>query len=395
MGEVYEARDATTGATVALKLLLSERARGAEALARFQREAQVLATLDSTHVARVFTAGIDEASGRPFMAMELLLGEDVDRLVATLGPIDPTTALRLVAQACRGLEAAHAAGVVHRDIKPSNLFVASMNGVRIVKLLDFGIAKAHPFGEKITHTGDVMGSPAYMSPEQIADSKSVDARADIWSLGVVLYEALTGKSPHADEPNVARLLRAIEEKPAPPVQERAPWVSAEVAAVVHRAIALDPAQRYPSARAMREAIEAIVGSDLGLVDAMLTRASRTAPLLRVAPRESPSSPEAATIRSERRPPRSSRAAVIIAAGAVVVVAAGVAIVAARSRTESEARASVPAPPVAQSTAAATLPAPEPSAAEPPASTSAARPSARKTAPRPATAPTLGATPRFQ
>src|SRR5262249_26763759 len=154
----------------------------------------------------------------------------------------PDAALRVVVQACRGIEAAHAAGVIHRDIKSSNFFLAADEGggkgkkkgrrtTLVVKVLDFGIAEVASFGtssgsaygRKLTQTGDVMGSPAYMSPEQISDSKSVDARSDVWSLGVVLYEALSGKTPHADEPNIARLLRAIEEKPAPSLALRAPW----------------------------------------------------------------------------------------------------------------------------------------------------------------------------
>src|SRR5262249_24458096 len=155
-------------------------------------------------------AGTDAETCLPFLVMEYLEGEDVQHLIKRLGPLSPDLALRIVAQACLGLDRAHEARIIHRDIKPANFFLAKAGfdthpAQRVVKLLDFGIAKIAPdpsydSGETagLTRTGSMLGSPLYMSPEQARGHKDIDRRADVWSMGVVLYQALTGRTPHQD-----------------------------------------------------------------------------------------------------------------------------------------------------------------------------------------------------
>src|SRR5262249_12924010 len=156
----------------------------------------------------------------------------------------PDAALRVAAQALVGLEKAHRAGIVHRDIKPANIFLSRGEDGRVtVKLLDFGIAKITlgpldvPHTTGLTQSSGLLGSPFYMSPEQVQNSKDVDHRSDLWSLGSAIYCALTGRAPHGDAASVGKLILAICGAPARPIRELAPWVPAEAAAVVHRALA--------------------------------------------------------------------------------------------------------------------------------------------------------------
>jgi serine/threonine-protein kinase len=194
------------------------------------------------------------------MVMELLVGMNVHKLLRQLGPLPPELAVRIAVQTCFGLEKAHAAGVVHRDIKPANLFLADADGgERIVKLLDFGVAKfkmdqASEASDGLTRTGSVLGSPMFMSPEQARGLKTIDHRADIWSLGIVLYQLLSGKAPHSGIDGVGELIITIcSEEPAP-LRTRAPWISPRLEKVVHGALKLAAGARYASATEMREAL---------------------------------------------------------------------------------------------------------------------------------------------
>src|SRR3569623_1210260 len=255
MGAVYEARHLGTGRRVAVKVIGAQAlAVGGEALTRFEREARASGAIDSEHVVQVLDSGVDEVTGNPYMVMELLAGEDVQQLLRRIGPLAPEAALRVVAQACIGLHKAHAAGIVHRDLKSANLFLQRRdNGGVLVKLFDFGIAKvrADQFAgagdHGLTRTGAMIGSPLYMSPEQAKGSKDIDHRSDIWSLGVVLYEALSGAAPNAELTTIGELIIAICAGTPRPIQEVAPWVSADVAAIVHRALSSDPGARFTSA----------------------------------------------------------------------------------------------------------------------------------------------------
>ncbi|WP_437955590.1 serine/threonine-protein kinase [Sorangium sp. So ce119] len=278
MGAVYEAEDLAEKRRVAVKLINPERAeRGGSALGRFEREARVAGGIDTDHIARVLDSGKDIETGAPFMVIELLRGEDLGRLLNRLGPLPPLVALRVVAQTCVGLQKAHEAGVMHRDIKPANLFLARREGdpTIVVKLLDFGIAKIRrPHGSDdpssgLTETGTTLGTPRYMSPEQARGRREIDHRTDIWSLGIVLYRALAGRTPHEHIDAFVGLVAAIVHDPAPPVRDFAPWVPPEISRIVHTALQHDREQRYPSAAAMLEAIMPLLNGDLALDEGML------------------------------------------------------------------------------------------------------------------------------
>ncbi len=276
MGAVYEARHRGTGRRVAVKVIATgSLTQNPEVIGRFQREAMASGAIESQYIAQVLDTGVDPATGGPYTVMELLVGEDLQQAMERLGAVAPELALRIAAQACLGLRKAHEAGVVHRDIKPANLFLAKReDGDIVVKLLDFGIAKVHqdPLagaeGAGLTQTGAMLGLPIYMSPEQARGKKDLDHRTDIWSLGVVLYEALTGSTPHGHVETFGELILQICSAVPRHVQELAPWVPPEVAAIVHRALALDPAQRFASAVEMADAIGAQLPAGHALTAAM-------------------------------------------------------------------------------------------------------------------------------
>ena len=197
MGAVYEVIHRLTHHHRALKVLHSELARDADVVARFLREASVAGTLQSPHVVETFDAGQLE-DGSPYVLMELLEGSPLTDLIAG-GAVTPARTVRIVLEACEGLQAAHTAGIVHRDIKPDNLFLTiGSGGAERIKLLDFGISKfARPAEDdvRLTQTGLVLGTPLYMSPEQASADADLDERTDIYSLGVILYELLSGGRP--------------------------------------------------------------------------------------------------------------------------------------------------------------------------------------------------------
>jgi serine/threonine protein kinase len=251
MGVVVAARHLQLGQQVAIKLLrLSglEPDRQAEARARFLREGQAVAALSSDHVVRIHDVGTLE-SGEPFMVMELLRGEDLARLLDRHGPAPVPVAVDYLLQVCHAVAEAHAAGIVHRDLKPSNLFVSmKSDGRPIVKVLDFGISKTasaaqEAFEGNLTDTRSVVGSPFYMSPEQVRDAKRVDARTDVWSLGMILYEMLTGE-PAFKASTLPAICAAIAADTPRPLREARPEVPSELEAVVARCLEKDPERRY-------------------------------------------------------------------------------------------------------------------------------------------------------
>ena len=222
MGVVVAARHEELGQKVAIKVLRPELAGFEGALERFLREARAAARLESDHVARVFDVGKlgDDCA---FMVMECLEGQDLEKLLAARGRLDVEEAIDYVLEALEAVAHAHAAGMVHRDLKPSNLFLAEKaGGARRIKVLDFGISKAETGlgtgsqqSSTLTSPQALLGSPAYMAPEQIRSSKSVDQRADIWSVGVILYELLSGVSPFAGESVGETFGRVIDAAPEP------------------------------------------------------------------------------------------------------------------------------------------------------------------------------------
>ncbi|WP_437965054.1 protein kinase [Sorangium sp. So ce260] len=272
MGAVYEARHTGTGRRVAVKVILGHAADD-EILRRFQREARAVGAVESENIAQVFDTGRDRETGSPYIAMEFLDGEDVQALIERLGPLPVDLALRIGLQACLGLERAHEAGIVHRDIKPANLFLARrQGGQRVVKLLDFGVAKMsdQSLGNGgMTKSGALLGSPLYMSPEQARGSGAIDARSDIWSLGISLYHALSGQRPNQHLTGLGELVLAICTTPVRWIQEVAPWVPPEIAHVVHRTLVIDPAGRTASAGELAAALRAFLPHGEGIVEAML------------------------------------------------------------------------------------------------------------------------------
>ena len=247
MGLVVSAIHGELGHRVAIKTMLPEANGHPEMRARFEREARAAAGLSSEHAARVTDVGRFD-DGIPFMVMEFLEGEDLASAITRQKCLPIVEVVRYFAQACIGLGDAHSHGIVHRDVKPSNLFLAQRPGGRFVlKVLDFGIAKAAFMSTNpvLTRTSAQLGSPQYMSPEQLNDTKSVDARTDIWSLGASMYEALTGV-PAFPAHTLAELhVKILTENPVPPSQIRAD-VPIELEHVILRCLEKDLDRRYPS-----------------------------------------------------------------------------------------------------------------------------------------------------
>jgi eukaryotic-like serine/threonine-protein kinase len=195
MGSVWVARHAKLGSTVAVKFLDAHLAASPIIVSRFEREARAVATLNTPHVVQVHDYGVED--GAPYLVMELLRGEDLSARLKARGRLPLAEAGRILAQMSRALRRAHDAGIVHRDLKPANVFLARLEeDEEIVKILDFGIAKeTWARADESTKTGEVFGSPHYMSPEQARAEKTVDRRADIWAVGVIAYRMLTGCLP--------------------------------------------------------------------------------------------------------------------------------------------------------------------------------------------------------
>ncbi|WP_437680945.1 protein kinase domain-containing protein [Sorangium sp. So ce131] len=308
MGSVYEAQHTGTSRRVAVKVVNTRHSRDSEDnILRFQREAKAAGSVDTQHIAQVLDAGTDLRMGAPYMVMELLEGEDLARLLDRAGALPPEVVLRIAAQACVGLHKAHEAGIVHRDIKPANLFLARRDhGEVIVKILDFGIAKIKPSaGEQgeassLTETGGLLGSPLYLSPEQARSVKRIDRRADLWSLGVVLYRAISGHNPYEKARSLYDLILQICDEPPPPIQDVAPWVPPEVAAILHGALRISPDGRFPDAAAMLDAIKPLLPEGWALREEMLAPLPESARSV-VAPRYRGAARERAT--PARRPRR--------------------------------------------------------------------------------------------
>jgi serine/threonine protein kinase len=275
MGSVYEALD-EAGARVAVKVIMTELANNQTLVGRFAREARAVSGIDTPHITKSLDTGTDPLTGLPFLVMELLDGEDVDQLGQRLGPLPAELALRIAAQGCMALQKAHEAHILHRDIKPANLFLARAGGHRLTKLLDFGVAKVRPEVSRsnaetagLTRTGSMLGSPLYMSPEQARGYKDIDYRSDLWSLGVVLYKMLSGRTPHDDTEELGELIVLICTEPPQPIQDLAPWVAPEIAAVVHKALRFSPGERYAGASEMLAALQALTWGHPQIEEAMI------------------------------------------------------------------------------------------------------------------------------
>ena len=260
MGAVYEAEHVGLGKRVAIKFVDAEFATDENVIARFAREARAMSAIESAHIVTVFDAGSDD--GRPYLVMELLRGEDLGERLRRTGRVPLGEAMHVVAQVLRGLARAHAAGIVHRDLKPDNVFlVKSDTDPLFAKIVDFGISKierprdkTHPLA--LTGRGTVLGTPFYMSPEQAQASSDVDGRTDLYSVGAILFECLTGRPPHTGE-SYEQVILSICMRDAPEVRTIDPSISVSVSAFVARALARDRARRFASAEQMLGALHAV------------------------------------------------------------------------------------------------------------------------------------------
>jgi serine/threonine protein kinase len=259
MGSVWLAKNTALGSRVAVKVLHSLKGPPSDvARLRFEREARGLAQLDHPHVVKVFDYGVT-IDGEPFIVMELLNGEDLSARLERSGPLDGPTTAAVIAQTCKVLTVAHAAGVVHRDIKPANLFLLPLDEV-FVKVLDFGIARFTQQASALTQAGVGLGTPLFMSPEQFMSPEDVDHRSDLWALGVVAYQCLTGELPFAGE-SAAEIGMAVTTAPIrPPSQTRSGAAYPGVDAFIAKALARDKADRFQSARALADAFSAAIDS---------------------------------------------------------------------------------------------------------------------------------------
>jgi serine/threonine protein kinase len=289
MGIVVAARHLELDERVAIKFLVG--APSEAAAERFLREARAAAKVKGEHVCRVFDFGKLE-TGEPYIVMEYLEGTDLARVLSRGGPQAPATVVGWIVEACAALAEAHALGIVHRDLKPANVFLATRpDGSSCAKVLDFGISKL-PQSATMTGPTAAMGSPLYMSPEQMESARDVDARADVWSLGVVMYELLTGKPPFVGE-SMAQLTVLVREKDAPPME----GVPESLAAVVTKCLAKRAADRYVGVAELTAALAPFAPDEVAPLVARLSK--RTTPALDVT--------EPAAPRAKKEPDHLARA----------------------------------------------------------------------------------------
>jgi serine/threonine-protein kinase len=383
MGRVLAARHVQLGEQVAIKVLLPEHAGRTDVVARFLREAQAASRIKSEHVARVMDVGTLDG-GAPYMVMEYLEGRDLGEEIALAGAVRVDDAIEYVLQACEAIAEAHALGIVHRDLKPSNLFLSrTPSGAPRVKVLDFGIAKAiDPGGTQLTASATALGSPSYMSPEQIRDAHQVDARTDVWALGVTLFELVSGQVPF-DGPNAHSVLARIVTDPAPSLLTLRPHAPAELDAVLQRCLVKDPAGRIGSIGELARALAPLAPPRAQI---SLEHIAAIAGIQVPSARTPMASRSPATDDTVLAPPASSsRNAMVIAALAVgVLVVAGAVAMKPRGNgppaTREAPPAASPPAPVASPAASSAPPVIEP--APPPSPSATASTTARPSKPPP-------------
>jgi serine/threonine-protein kinase len=412
MGSVWEGRHASLGTRVAIKFIEAEYANSNEARARFDHEARAAGSLHSKHAIQIFDHGVTE-NGRPYIVMEMLTGEPLDRRVERLGKISLPETARILQQVSRELQRAHESGIVHRDLKPENIFLVRSpdDDDEIAKVLDFGIAKIQPPpGQQgvssSTKTGAVLGTPYYMSPEQARGLRNVDHRTDLWSLGVIAYKCVVGVLPFEGE-SVGDLLVKICTAPIPQPAHALAGLPTTFDAWFIRALDREPERRFQSAAELADALLFASGLSVrrGPTSSQPQYPHAYAPASMPhghahAPSHQPHAPSPAAtpgythaspgltgapfVTSQPRPPKSSRGIIVASIGAALLgVAAGaVAIVKLRSpddRAVTTAAATQPPPtPSASTTATATATASATASATPPVIAVSALPTAATT-----------------
>lgn len=284
MGVVFEAEHVRLRRRLAVKVLAQHLAKDALALARFNREAEIISQVQHPHVVHVADFDTTE-TGEPYLVMELLSGESLAARLEREGSLPLPDALRIAHQVASGLSAAHSASVVHRDLKPANIFLASVAGQEsTVKLLDFGISKRTGAGKGLTGEYDVLGTPDYMAPEQaLGKTASVDHRGDQYALAVITYEMLAGRTPFAGD-DVMEVLRQVIGSEPPPLEELAPHVPREVVEVLARALSKEPRQRFASITELSSALFRAAGASLPPIEPL--GMARTIPAAASEPRPS-------------------------------------------------------------------------------------------------------------
>jgi serine/threonine-protein kinase len=373
MGSVWEGKHASLGSRVAIKFIDHEHAESTDARSRFLTEARAAATIQSKHAIQIFDHGVTE-DGRPYMVMELLAGESLDKRLDQRGRITLEETARILNQVCRALQRAHDAGIIHRDLKPENIFLVQSpdEDDETAKVLDFGIAKIKgPPGEltSSTKTGAVLGTPYFMSPEQARGLRNLDYRSDLWSLGVIAYKCVTGNLPFDGE-SVGDLLVKICTSPVPVPSASVPGLPPSFDAWFARALEREPDARFSSATELSEGLLVVAGLSLRRGPTSSQNRQQTSHVQAATP-PPPSSaltPLAAggitstTLEASAMPPKTSRAPLVIfAAAALVGLGGAVAFLKVTSTptpTALPASTSTPtatSPPTTTSAAAATSP----------------------------------------
>ena len=321
MGTVYRAVHVTLGQRVAIKLISGEHLQSSEARKRFSVEAKAVAKLRSRHVVQVYDDG-ETSEGNPYIVLEYLEGETLEQRLERDHDVPLADATRIVSHVGRALARAHAQGIVHRDLKPANIFLVKSDDDEtgwIAKVLDFGIAKLDQGEKGTTQAGTVLGTPLFMSPEQVRGASSVDHRADLYSLGMCLFRMLTGEYAYYS-PNYSDILVGICTQPLPLLREKSPWVPETVEQWFQRACAKEPLERFQSADEMTEALRAAAGG-------MALSKHKSFPEGRIAPETlvGYATPAMATLQLDASPLSLARTQVVAHQAAVLNPSAPVAI----------------------------------------------------------------------